>query len=62
METVDRDLRVDLRLFTAGGRAVLRAIERQDYDVLTRRPTILRGQKAWLLLRALADRYLGGGA
>ena len=36
--TVSKELRVDLELFTDGGRATLRAIERQGYDVLTRRP------------------------
>lgn len=58
--TVERDLRIDLQLFTAGGRAVLRAIERQDYDVLSRRPAISDPYKAWLTVRALAQRWLGG--
>lgn len=58
-DLVDRDLRIDLQLFTAGGRAVLRAIERQNYDVLTHRPTISRQRKAWLALRALAQRWAG---
>ncbi len=61
VDEVDRDLRVDLRLFTAGGRAVLRAIERQDYDVLRKRPRISGREKAWLLLGALARRYALGG-
>ena len=58
---VDRDLRVDLRLFTAGGRAVLRAIERQDYDVLSRRPTIAAARKAWLAGRAWLALRAGRG-
>ncbi len=60
VDEVDRDLRVDLRLFTAGGRAVLRAIEKQRYDVLTRRPTISSQQKGWMLLKALVQRYVLG--
>jgi squalene synthase HpnC len=47
-------LRVDLRLFTLGGLAVLDAIERQRYDVLRRRPTVSKTQRVWLGLRALA--------
>jgi squalene synthase HpnC len=46
-------LRVDLRLFTLGGLAVLDAIEARNYDVLSRRPTVSKTQKAWLAVRAL---------
>ena len=61
VDAVDRDLRVDLRLFTAGGRAVLRAIERQDYDVLTRRPTVPAARKAWLAGQAWLALHAGCG-
>lgn len=47
-------LRIDLRLFTLGGLAVLDAIERQRYDVLRRRPTVSNTQKLWPAARALA--------
>ena len=57
IEHVERDLRLDLRLFTTGGRAILRAIERQDYDVLSRRPTTSSRQKLWMLAQALVQRY-----
>ncbi|MBI2965851.1 MAG: squalene synthase HpnC [Chloroflexi bacterium] len=40
--------RVDLALFTAGGLAVLRMIERQDYDVLNHRPALSKWAKARL--------------
>ncbi len=65
-DTVSRELRVDLRLFTAGGRAVLRAIARQDYDVLSRRPVIPGWYKGWLAARAIVGipgrgTCLGGG-
>ena len=47
-------LRVDLRLFSLGGLAVLNAIERLDYGVLRRRPHLGKLRKAWLALRGLA--------
>lgn len=51
--TVERRLRVDLELFSSGGEAILRKIERRNYDVFRRRPTLSKGAKAWLFLRAL---------
>jgi squalene synthase HpnC len=56
LDRVDRDLAVDLALFSNGGQEILRAIERQDYDVLRARPVISKSRKAALLLRALAGR------
>lgn len=47
-------LRLDLRLFTLAGLAVLDAIEAQGYDVLSRRPEVSRARKAWLAVRGLA--------
>jgi phytoene/squalene synthetase len=41
-------------MFTLGGLALLDQIERQRYDVLTRRPRVSGSRKAWLLLRGLA--------
>jgi squalene synthase HpnC len=52
IDEVPPELAIDLRLFTDGGRAVLKAIERQDYDTLTRRPRVGKGTRAWLALRA----------
>jgi squalene synthase HpnC len=46
-------LRVDLALFSLGGLAILRKIERQDYDTLSRRPSLSRPEKLGLALRAL---------
>jgi squalene synthase HpnC len=46
-------LRLDLRLFTLGGLAVLDAIEGIGFDVLHRRPALSRARKAWLALRGL---------
>jgi squalene synthase HpnC len=46
-------LRFDLKLFSLGGLAVLDAIERANYDVLSARPEISRLQKAALAIRGL---------
>ena len=54
-----RELAVDLRLFSDGGRAVLQAIERQDYDVMAARPRVSSARRAWLALRAAAALKLG---
>ncbi len=56
LDRVDRELALDLALFTRGGQEILRAIERQNYDVLRARPVISKPRKAGLLLRALADK------
>ncbi|MGH9615133.1 MAG: squalene synthase HpnC [Acidobacteriaceae bacterium] len=53
---VDKELAVDLALFSRGGQEILRAIARQNYDVLCSRPVISRRRKAALLLRALLGR------
>ena len=44
----------DVRLFSAGGLAILAVIRRQNYDVWTRRPSLSKWQKFCLLLRCLA--------
>jgi len=46
-------LRLDLRLFSLGGLAVLDAIEAAGYDTLGRRPQLSRPRKALLALRGL---------
>jgi squalene synthase HpnC len=56
---VDRDLAIDLDLFSRGGLEILRAIEEQDYDVLRARPAISKSRKAALLVRALTGKFLG---
>lgn len=57
---VDRELAVDLDLFTRGGLEILRAIEARGYDVLSARPTISKQRKAMLLMHALAGRFVPG--
>jgi squalene synthase HpnC len=55
---VNRDLALDLDLFSRGGLETLRAIERQNYDVLSARPAITKGTKLQLALRALSGKLL----
>ncbi len=58
IEMVNRDLALDLDLFSRGGLEILRAIERQDYDVLSSRPAISKTTKAALALRAVTAKLL----
>ncbi len=58
---VDRDLALDLDLFTRGGLEILRAIEAQGYDVLRARPAISKWRKAGLLLTALSGKLVNWG-
>jgi squalene synthase HpnC len=53
---VNRDLALDLDLFSRGGLEILRAIERCDYDVLAARPAISRSAKLALALRAVSGK------
>lgn len=55
---VDRSLATDIELFTRGGQAVLDAIERQGYDVLSSRPVISRPRKLALVARAALGKLL----
>jgi squalene synthase HpnC len=55
---VNRDLAIDLDLFSRGGLEILRAIERRDYDVLSARPAISRRTKLALAMRALGGKTL----
>ncbi len=57
---VDRELAVDLELFTRGGQEILNAIERQNFAVLGRRPSISKGRKLVLVARAAMGKLLGG--
>ena len=55
---VDRDLAVDLDLFSRGGLEILNAIGQQDYDVLSSRPSISKRTKLQLALRAVSGKFL----
>ena len=62
---VDRELAIDLDLFSRGGLEILNAIEKQDYAVLGSRPAISKPRKLALLARAASAKLfgssLGGG-
>ena len=49
---VDGKLAIDIDLFSHGGMEILNAIERQDYAVLGRRPSISKTRKLALVARA----------
>ena len=49
---VDRNLALDLELFSRGGQEILNAIEKQNFDVLASRPVISKPRKLWLLVSA----------
>jgi hypothetical protein len=53
LDMVDGRLKVDLKLFSLGGLAVLEAHESNGYDVFRRRPRLSRWQKAALFVRGL---------
>ena len=55
---VDRDLAVDLDLFSRGGLEILNAIAYRDYDVLSARPSISKSTKLQLALRAGSGKFL----
>jgi squalene synthase HpnC len=53
IDRVGRRLALDLELFSRGGLKILRKIERQDYNVLKRRPHISKAERAMILLLCL---------
>jgi squalene synthase HpnC len=56
---VDRELAIDLDLFSRGGQEILRAIEKQDYAVLGNRPSISKPRKLALVARAALGKMTG---
>jgi squalene synthase HpnC len=52
IEMVDRELAIDIELFTRGGEEILNCIERQDYNVLRSRPAISKRRKLALVAQA----------
>jgi squalene synthase HpnC len=55
---VDKELAVDLELFSRGGQEILNAIERQRFAVLGRRPVISKPRKLALVARAALGKIL----
>ena len=55
---VNRELAIDLELFTSGGQEILNAIEKQRYAVLGNRPAISKSRKLMLVARAALHKLL----
>ncbi len=60
VDTLDGRLKLDVALFSLGGLKVLDAIERQDYDVLRRRPRVSKPTKIRLMLGTMLKLRLLG--
>ncbi|MHB8215464.1 MAG: squalene synthase HpnC [Candidatus Sulfotelmatobacter sp.] len=58
VKKVDKELAVDLELFSRGGQEILNAIERQNFAVLGRRPVISKTRKLALVARAALGKLL----
>ncbi len=58
VKMVNRELAIDLELFSRGGQEILNAIERQGFDVLRARPEISKLRKLMLVLRAAMGKLL----
>jgi squalene synthase HpnC len=59
---VDRELAIDLELFSRGGQEILYAIAKQDYAVLGNRPAISKPRKLALVARAAVAKIFGSRA
>jgi squalene synthase HpnC len=56
---VDRELAIDLDLFSRGGMEILSAIEKQDFAVLGNRPSIAKSRKLALVAHAALAKMFG---
>lgn len=57
---VPADVRLDVKLFTLGGEAILRMIQRRGYDTLASRPSLSRGAKIALMWHAAIGKLYRG--
>jgi squalene synthase HpnC len=58
VDKVDRELAIDLELFSRGGQEILNSIERQNFAVLGQRPAISKPRKLALVARAALGKLL----
>jgi len=58
IKKVNKELAVDLELFSRGGQEILNAIERQNFAVLGNRPVISKPRKLALVARAALGKLL----
>jgi squalene synthase HpnC len=61
VDRVDRELAIDLDLFSRGGLEILNAIEKQNYAVLGNRPAISKTRKLALVAHATLAKVFGKG-
>jgi phytoene/squalene synthetase len=59
VEKVDRELAIDLDLFSRGGLEILNAIEKRKYAVLGNRPSISKSRKLALVAHAAMSKMFG---
>jgi squalene synthase HpnC len=52
IETVDRELAIDIELFTLGGEEILNCIEHENFNVLRARPALSKARKLGLVAKA----------
>jgi squalene synthase HpnC len=60
IQKVDRELALDIELFSRGGQEILNAIEAQGFNVLGRRPAISKSRKLALVARVAWGKLLWG--
>jgi squalene synthase HpnC len=60
IQKVDRELALDIELFSRGGQEILNAIEAQGFNVLGRRPAISKSRKLALVARVALGKLLWG--
>jgi squalene synthase HpnC len=58
IKAVNKELAIDLELFSRGGQEILNAIGSQGFDVLRQRPVISKPRKLWLVARAAVGKIL----
>jgi len=58
---VSPELRLPIQLFTLGGEAVIRGIERVDHATLDRRPAVSKATKLRLMAKVIWGKLFGGG-
>ena len=61
VRSLDRQARVPVALFTRGGVAILEAIRKRNFDVLSERPALSKSRKTWMLLSTWFGSKLGLG-
>jgi len=54
------DVRTDVKLFSLGGEAIMRMVRKQNYNTLQSRPSLSKGAKVALMMRALSGKLLSG--